>query len=236
MRRRLYLVLPSAGDAQRLASELTDTGVDLALLRDRASRWGGWSANRQRQAERLRAVGDSLWFLNLLLFFTALSGLLAALYLAHWAWARRPVAGHERRPRRVACAPPRSGRPRRGPGRGRRRSGDRGSRQARGRRRAAGGPPSPGRRRRIPPPALGPRGRVRSLHRRCTHQDGGSPMHKTYLRAGELIGCRLITLDEGTPSCVTSWSAPRLDHPLPGGVPVPTPGPRGTRCWCPPAA
>jgi hypothetical protein len=91
MQRRLYFVFADVPEARRLVSELEGAGVGLAEMHCLAPRnaetAGLPGGSDPRRAERLCELEESLWFLNLLLLFTALAGLAAALYVGDGGWA-----------------------------------------------------------------------------------------------------------------------------------------------------
>lgn len=96
MQRRLYFALPGVAQARRLVSELSAAGISPEHMVSRAPRnaepAGLPRAADPQGAERLCEVEESLWFLNLLLFFTALAALVAALYTGHSGWATAAAA------------------------------------------------------------------------------------------------------------------------------------------------
>ena len=103
MKRRLYFLFPTAGDARRLVRELAAAGVDEghihALARTDIDLSGLPPATRRQQHDTVWRLEQTLWGSNLAVFGAALVGLLVALVLVSrpgrcWrsrSWRRWPA-------------------------------------------------------------------------------------------------------------------------------------------------
>lgn len=91
MKRRLYFLFPTAGDARRLVRELAAAGVDEghihALARTDIDLSGLPPATRRQQHDTVWRLEQALWGSNLAVFGAALLGLVVALILGLAAWA-----------------------------------------------------------------------------------------------------------------------------------------------------
>ena len=91
MERRLYFTFPQAAQARRVVNELADNRIPLTAIHS-VARDGGVlgdvpSATPAQRSDLVWKLERLYWTANLAVFFIALVGLLAAIYLGHLIFA-----------------------------------------------------------------------------------------------------------------------------------------------------